>query len=243
MEPTAVQEEPDVERRAGAPDQVTIFRELIGIFDVSDATTLATKRKARNIGIYRRVVNEERKVRIQYLTLAALINACLLLQVVFATVLTSLGASSSSHIIITVFGALNTIIAAFLSFTKGQGLPNRLRLYQSNLRKVREHIELSEREFSQRGCTLEVGKEVHTVIQMYEKVRKDHENNHPDTYAPSGAPIKGNSKSNGPGASNHMSTELGALAPFFDRLKARKEANVEEDAERRPGDEAGASSS
>ena len=163
-------------------DRLSVFREGVGIADVRSLGANSSKRTAQNIGIYRRVVSAERNARIQYYASAALINSCLLLQIVFAASLTALGASNGSNIVITGVGAANTVIAGLLSFTKGQGLPNKLMQYQNALRKVREHIEHKEREFSQLECKLDLHEEIKTVVDMYASVRSNDEANDPNAY-------------------------------------------------------------
>lgn len=111
-----------------------------------------------------------------------MINACLFLQIVFASALTALGAANGSHTPIVIFGAANTVVAGILSFTKGQGLPNRLQQYQHTLRKVREYIEQRERDFSQLGCKLDLNNEIRIIVEMYETARQNDENNDPSTY-------------------------------------------------------------
>ena len=173
---------PDIEQHAGNTDRLSMFREQVGITAVPDLGSLASKRKVANIGIYSRVATEEREAKYQYIFSALLINACLLAQVVLASALTALGAGNGSHTQITILGAANTVIAAILTFTKGQGLPNRLRQYQCSLRKIREHIEQRERDFAQMDCTLDIDLETRKIIALYEQVRQTDENNDPSTY-------------------------------------------------------------
>ena len=176
------------------PDRLSAFREQVGISDVVDLGSRASRRPAPNIGIYNRVATEERKARLQYYASALVINVCLLCQVIFASALTALGAGSGSHTQITILGAANTVIAAILTFTKGSGLPNRLRQYQSTLRKVREYIEQRERDFAQLDCQLEMDHEMMVIKGMYEQARQNDENNDPGTYHNPGAA----STANGP---------------------------------------------
>ena len=107
---------------------------------------------------------------------------CLLSQVIFASALTALGAGNGSHTQITALGAVNTVIAAILTFTKGSGLPNRLRQYQQILRKVREYIEQRERDFAQSDCKLNIDTEIRTIRRMYEEARVADEKNDPSSY-------------------------------------------------------------
>ncbi|KAL2048222.1 hypothetical protein N7G274_000133 [Stereocaulon virgatum] len=131
---------------------------------------------------YKRIYYQEKTARAQYLACALLINVCLLSQVIFASALTALGAGNGSHTQITALGAANTVIAAILTFTKGSGLPNRLRQYQQTLRKVREYIEQRERGFAQSDCKLNIDTELRTIRRMYEEARVADEKNDPSSY-------------------------------------------------------------
>ena len=168
--------------KAGSTDRLNVFREQVGISDVMEMGPRASRRPAPNIGIYNRVATEERRARLGYYASAFVINLCLLSQVIFASALTALGAGSGSHTQITALGAANTVIAAILTFTKGSGLPNRLRQYQCTLRKVREYIEQRERDFAQLDCQLDLDHEMKVIKGMYEQARQNDENNDPGTY-------------------------------------------------------------
>ncbi|KAL9007357.1 MAG: hypothetical protein Q9173_007349, partial [Seirophora scorigena] len=120
---------------------------------------------------------------------ASIINTCYFAQIVVAAALTALGASGASDVAVTVFGATNTIIAGILTYLKGQGLPNRLRMYRNGLRKCREFIEEKERECEAEGWFWEDGdgeggfdvdEVVDVVVRMYHDVRQTAE----DTYLP-----------------------------------------------------------
>lgn len=154
-------------------DKLSKFREQVGIHDIIGVGPQAKRRPAANIGLYNRVATEERTAKYQYHFTAFLINACLLLQVIFASALTALGAGNGSHTQITALGAANTVIAALLTFTKGQGLPNKLRQYQHTLRKVREYIEQRERDFAQLDCKLDLDYELKTIKWLYEEARQN----------------------------------------------------------------------
>lgn len=168
--------------KAGSTDRLSVFREQVGISDVVELGPRVSRRPAPNIGIYNRVAIEEHKAKLQYYASALVINACLLSQVIFASALTALGAGKGSHTQITALGAANTVIAAILTFTKGSGLPNRLRQYQCTLRKVREYIEQRERDFAQLECRLDIDHEVQVIKGMYEQARQNDEDNDPGTY-------------------------------------------------------------
>lgn len=111
-----------------------------------------------------------------------LINSCLGLQVIIAAALTAMGAANTNHVSITAFGAINTVIAGTLTYLKGSGLPNRIRWYENEWKRVREYIEQRERDFSLPNCRLDVQEVVAVIEAMYEEVKLDIQNNTPEAY-------------------------------------------------------------
>lgn len=87
---------------------------------------------------------------------------------------------------------MNTILAGFLTFLKGSGLPNRLKYYNNEWSKVREYIEQRERDFARGMEDLDLAEEVGIVERMYESVRRDVEANTPDSYVSIGRGRGGN---------------------------------------------------
>ena len=162
--------------------QLTIYREIVGIDPAPALGHGDAKRSAQNKGLYKRTCQAESKARYQYYICAATFNTCFLLQIVVAAALTAIGAANGPHMAVTVLGAVNTVIAGMLTYLKGQGLPNRLRRYQSELRKVREYIEERERDFSRADCQLDLDNEIAIIYRMYEAVRQNNEDNFPDNY-------------------------------------------------------------
>ena len=165
----------------GAADRVARFRTLIGIHTRPDLTEREL-RMAPNLGIYNRTIDAEKRSKKGYELFSLLINGALGLQIISAAVLTALGASNGSHQVVTAFGILNAILAGFLTFLKGSGLPNRMKYYQNEWAKVREYIEQRERELSADPCELDVEEEIMIIERMYEDVRQDVEANTPDSY-------------------------------------------------------------
>jgi hypothetical protein len=94
--------------------------------------------------LYGRAVHRRNTQNRWYLITASLSNTLLLSQVVLGAALTGLGASSSSHILITLFGALNTIIAGVVAYLKSRGQPMRARMYRDDLDRVVDEMENSE---------------------------------------------------------------------------------------------------
>ncbi|KAJ9611435.1 hypothetical protein H2200_004619 [Cladophialophora chaetospira] len=94
--------------------------------------------------LYGRATRQLKSQSLTYYWTAALSNTMLLSQVVLGAALTGLGASQSSHILITVFGAMNTIIAGLVAYLKSRGQPMRARMYRDDLERVVDEIENSE---------------------------------------------------------------------------------------------------
>ena len=139
-------------------------------------------RAAPNVGIYNRVCKREQQAKRSYKFASVFINSCLGIQVIVAAALTAMGAAKSSHVAITAFGAINTVIAGLLTYLKGSGLPNRIRWYENEWKKIREYIEQRERDFSRPDCNLDVERVVAAIEAMYEEVKVDIQNNTPEMY-------------------------------------------------------------
>ena len=165
-------------------DDLTSFRLILGITNAAELgfREPGTGRPADNIGLYSRVVHSEQKAKDSYKVFSVVINACYFLQIIVAAALTALGAANANNKAITAFGAFNTIIAGFLTYLKGSGLPGRLKFYGNEWKKIREYIEQRERDFSHEKCTLDVHEVVETVRQMYANTKRDIEMNSPDSY-------------------------------------------------------------
>ncbi|RYP54798.1 hypothetical protein DL768_000526 [Monosporascus sp. mg162] len=167
-------------------DPLTMFRLMVGIvtsdqlgFTVSSPVGT---RPAANIGIYARVVHSEQTAKDSFKVFSAVVNACYFLQIVVAAGLTAMSAGGARQGAITTFGAINTVIAGFLTFLKGSGLPGRLKYYGNEWKKIREYIEQRERDFAREGCTLDVYEVVKTIEKMYSNTKQDIEMNTPDSY-------------------------------------------------------------
>jgi hypothetical protein len=133
-------------------------------------------------GQYNRVCHREAQAKRGYKFATVFINGCLGAQIVVAAALTAMGAANSSHVGITAFGAINTVIAGILTYLKGSGLPNRIRYYEQEWKRIREYIEQRERDFSRQDCQLDVNDVVSTIEAMYEQVKADIQTNTPDSY-------------------------------------------------------------
>ena len=94
--------------------------------------------------LYGRAVGLKSSQNRVYQLTAGISNSLLLAQVVIGAAVTALGASQSSHILITLFGATNTIIAGVVAYLKSQAQPMRARMYRDDLERVVDEIENSE---------------------------------------------------------------------------------------------------
>lgn len=155
-------------------DKLLVFRSLTGIDTVPALTHSGhTLRSARNVGIYTRVVTNEKKAGRAYRLFTWLMNTCLGVQIVVAAAVTALGAASGPHSAVTAFGAINTIMAGVLTYLRGAGLPDRLKTSQNKWKHIREYIEQREREFCLEGCPLDVQEEVFNVESMYQGLKSE----------------------------------------------------------------------
>ncbi|KAI1176880.1 hypothetical protein F4777DRAFT_587639 [Nemania sp. FL0916] len=167
-------------------DPLTFFRLMLGIqttpyLGFTLSSPLGT-RPAANIGLYARIIHAEQKAKDSFKVFSVVINGCYFLQIVIAAALTALGAAGAGRGAITAFGALNTVIAGFLTFLKGSGLPGRLKYYGNEWKKIREYIEQRERDFMRPGHNLNVFDVVETIEKMYNNLKTDIEMNTPDSY-------------------------------------------------------------
>lgn len=154
-------------------DKLLAFRALTGI----DSAPLLFEsghvvRTAKNIGIYKRVVDAETLTGQRARFFSILINICLGIQIIVSAALTALGAANGPHSAVTTFGAINTIMAGVLTYLKGSGLPDRIKRYKNEWRNLREHIEQREREFCLEECDLSVDEEVMAIQEMYEEIKQ-----------------------------------------------------------------------
>jgi hypothetical protein len=164
-------------------DPLATFRTVTGIDSTPSLTTARVlRRPAPNVGIYGRVVHAEASANLKYKTFTFLINGCLGLQIIVAAALTALGAGRGPHGAVTAFGAVNIVIAGFLTYLKGSGLPNRQKHDLNKWRNVREYIEQRERDFCREGCALDVDNELAIIEEKYHEVRTDLEANVPDSF-------------------------------------------------------------
>lgn len=143
--------------------------------------------------LYGRTVAQLTSQRRVYNLSASINNILLLSQVILGAALTALGASASSHILITIFGATNTIIAGLVAYLKSRGQPMRARMYRDDLERIVDEIENSEvmwRGISERAHgyndidtdDVTVRSEVARLTRLYDRAIRLNGMNNPDMY-------------------------------------------------------------
>jgi len=169
------------------------FCKLVGIPpsdlpDGADAPEIPPK------SLYGRALKIKKNQQLTYGFTAAISNTLLLSQVVLGAAVTALGASASSHILITLFGALNTIIAGVVAYLKSRGQPMRARMFRDDLERVVDEIENSE--IMWRGISknmhgyseidvseaVTVRSEVARLTRLYDRAVRTNTVNNPDMY-------------------------------------------------------------
>jgi hypothetical protein len=178
---------------AGENVNLRKFRQAIGMNVGIDKDGDIESARIGARGLYKEVIaNQLQRSRQFYLT-DALMYLSLGAQIVIGAALTALGPLSKLHpTAITVLGITNTSIAGILALLKGQGLPDRLRKDQFEMRKVQDYIEETEARLVLAGDTLtleEVDDAVQKVFLKYNAARDTAEMNRPDSYGqqPEGA--------------------------------------------------------
>ncbi|ROW09775.1 hypothetical protein VMCG_02168 [Cytospora schulzeri] len=198
-------------------ESLIIFRRAVGI-----NSDLAPKPKSTNspaleegihkpTGIYRSIIEEQRKRAWQHFAISWALNIVHFGQIVIGATLTALGPNASRYTIaITVLGALNTIIAGVLALMKGQGLPERLHKDEMEFRKLQDWIEETEALLAT-GIIgrdrREVGVLVESAFRKYNSAKLSEENNRPDNYVPD--PGTGRTTKNGRSSSPDSTDETG----------------------------------
>ncbi|KAF2208606.1 hypothetical protein CERZMDRAFT_87680 [Cercospora zeae-maydis SCOH1-5] len=148
--------------------------------------------------LYHRATEHRKAQSRMYAFTSALTNTLLLSQIVLGASLTGMGATDSPRWLITVFGALNTIIAGLVAFLKSRGQPMRARMFRDDLDRVVDEIENSATMW--RGISqgihgydaidtdeaVTVRSEVARLTRLYDRAVKTNTINDPDYYGGAG---------------------------------------------------------
>ncbi|KAL9608995.1 MAG: hypothetical protein Q9167_006204 [Letrouitia subvulpina] len=168
--------------------------------------------------LYSRALRKRKSQNRTYAFTAALSNTLLLSQVVLGATLTALGAiplsrkvvclaltilgaSESSHVLITIFGVFNTVIAGLVAYLKSRGQPMRARVFRDDLEHVVDEIENSKTMWlgvQNRALgydeidvddKVSIRSEVARLTRLYESAVKKYMQNNPDLYNTAGGAL------------------------------------------------------
>ncbi len=169
-------------------DNLTKFRRAIGINSGAIATgDLKAARKGAR-GLYKEIIGIQRSRSRQYRVVDALYYLAIGAQILIGATLAALGPLSKLHpIAITILGIVNTSTAGVQALLKGQGLPDRLRKDEYQMRKVQDFIEETEIRLAIGGepqmTPDELDQLVQQIFDKYHTARDTAEMNRPNSYA------------------------------------------------------------
>jgi len=146
------------------------FRRAIGInSSASDSSAYLTDLEgARNSarGLYKQVITARSYKSRLHRVFEAIFYTALGVQIIIGAVLTALGPVAKSHSrAITILGIFNTSIAGLLTILKGQGVPERFRKDEYQMKKVQNYIEEMDVRLSVGGADEFTGEELDEVVQ------------------------------------------------------------------------------
>jgi hypothetical protein len=164
------------------------YREAVGISSTyGDNADLETARRGAS-GLYKEIIDLQRSRTKQYRAVNFLYYFALALQVLMGALLSSLGGQAELHkTAITVFGVLNASLAGILALLKGQGLPDRFRKDEYNLRLVQDFIEETDMRLAIRGNDItraELQRLVEQVFEKYHTARDQAAASKPNSFPP-----------------------------------------------------------
>ena len=149
-----------------------------------------------NDGYYSRAIQEEYKAFVGYQLSNFVINSVFIAQIFIAATITGLSAYPSHRVALTVLGAINTVMAGLVAYTRGMGLPNRLRKSRDQYQHIKEFIDYKERQFRWSAkfaatnnppgdanlTDLNPWAAAEQVRKLFEAAQKDEQANYPDIY-------------------------------------------------------------
>jgi hypothetical protein len=169
-------------------DNLTKFRKAIGInVDETGTQDPESARKGAR-GLYAQIIRIQTSKNRQYYFVEWLYYLAIGAQILIGATLASLGPLSRLHpIAITILGIVNTTTAGVLALLKGQGLPDRLRKDEYQMRKVQDFIEETDIRLAvmprDTFTTEELDQAVQQIFENYNTARDTSEMNRPSSYA------------------------------------------------------------
>jgi hypothetical protein len=169
-------------------DNLTKFRVAIGInVDETIFADLESGKKGPR-GLYKEIIAIQRSRYLQYQAVEALYYVAIIVQILIGAFLASLGSLPTLHpILVTALGIANTFTAGILALLKGQGLPDRLRKDEFQMKKVQDFIEETEIRLAVAGggswTAEELDSAMEQIFDKYNSARDTAEMNRPSSYA------------------------------------------------------------
>ncbi|KAI0110221.1 hypothetical protein F4814DRAFT_396288 [Daldinia grandis] len=169
-------------------ENLVIFRKALGINYGRDTNESGTLEEGRNtaVGIYKSVIRTQQIKGVQNALLTAFLYLCYFAQIVIGAALTAIGPNSGRYeVLITVLGAINTVLAGILALIKGSGQPQRLEKDRVGFRRLQDWIEETEALLAVGVIgrnRKEVGLLVESAFKRYNAAKMSVENNSPDFY-------------------------------------------------------------
>ncbi|KAI1467650.1 uncharacterized protein F4812DRAFT_403979 [Daldinia caldariorum] len=169
-------------------ENLVIFRKALGINYARESTESGTLEEGRKtaVGIYKTVIETQRAKAVQNALLTAFLYLCYFAQIVIGAALTAMGPNSGRYeTVVTVCGAVNTVLAGILALIKGSGQPQRLEKDRVGFRRLQDWIEETEALLAVGVIgrnRKEVGLLVESAFKRYNAAKTSVENNSPDFY-------------------------------------------------------------
>jgi len=201
-------------------DNLTKFRHAVGInvspVSPNDINDIESARKNPR-GLYGEVIHIRHMREIQFHVVDILYYVVVIAQILIGAVLASLGSLAKIHpTAITILGVVNASIAGILALLKGQGLPDRLRKDEFQMKKVQDFIEAEDIRMALQThiTTEELDQTVQNIFEAYNRARDTAEMNRPSSYAVQVENPTGGKTATNVGAS-------GAAKDYINKGKAR----------------------
>jgi hypothetical protein len=175
--------------RSSNDENLLIFRKALGINtqrEAADAGGTLEEGRHAAVGIYRNVIETQARLALQHALLSAFLYAVYFLQIIIGAALTAIGAAAARFAtVITVLGALNTVLAGVLALIKGSGQPQKLGKDRIGYRRLQDWIEETEALLAVGVIgrnRREVGLLVESAFKRYNAAKASEENNDPEFY-------------------------------------------------------------
>ncbi|KAI3331438.1 hypothetical protein HD806DRAFT_160401 [Xylariaceae sp. AK1471] len=175
--------------RSSNDENLLIFRKALGINthrEAADAGGTLEEGRHTAVGIYRNVIETQSRLAMQHALLSAFLYIVYFAQIIIGAALTAIGAAAARfETVITVLGALNTVLAGVLALIKGSGQPQKLGKDRIGYRRLQDWIEETEALLAVGVIgrnRREAGLLVESAFKRYNAAKASEENNDPEFY-------------------------------------------------------------